>query len=439
MKDFTRALIKSIEDNKIEGIGDNLKLKTLSNYGALKELIENKTNPTYSPKDSIFTSASYTEGSTDLELNLTITSLKVLKKRNGEKYSRGKYYFVILSKIKFDKSDKKFMYHSSKILLNENEIQKWWISRYKTYNPKTKIIYDKYGYVPPPPPPPPPPQTPEPDPAPPTSPASAPVEGLLRDTYRNNFNVGVALSSGQTNPLGQSGEIALSQFNAMTPEFELQMNFIAPEEGVFNFDRADRIVDFGMENNLPMRGHALLWHEATPDYFLQGTRDDIRQRLDTYIGTVVEHFRDRINIWDVVNEVVSTDLFRGDAGIGPDLFTIWHDAVGNADYIDWAFEAARRADPNALLFINDFNTEEPRKLGWLIDIIRRLRERGVPIDGVGHQVHLRLETTAESVLSAIDAVDNEFLGLITHVTEMDINMYTDPGSCFETGTNLLNL
>ncbi len=286
---------------------------------------------------------------------------------------------------------------------------------------------------PPAPPPPPPPPAPPPPPPPTTS--TTPPVGLLRDTFRNNFDVGVALSSQQTNPGELSGEIALAQFNAMTPEFELQMNFIAPQEGTFNFDRADRIVDFGLQNNLPMRGHSLLWHEATPDYFLQGSRDDIRQRLDTYIGTVVEHFKDRINVWDVVNEVVSTDLFRGDAGIGPDRFTIWHDAVGNADYIDWAFEAARRADPDALLFINDFNTEEPRKLGWLIDIIRRLRARGVPIDGVGHQVHLRLETTAQSVLASIDAVNNEFLGLITHVTEMDINMYSDPGTCFETGTN----
>jgi len=285
-------------------------------------------------------------------------------------------------------------------------------------------------------PPPPAPTPPTPTPPPPTAPSGA-TEGLLRDTFSNNFDIGVSLSSGQTDTPTESSMIALSQFNAMTPEFEMQMNFIAPQEGVFNFDAADRIVDFGMENGLPMRGHALLWHEATPDYFLEGTRDDIRQRLDTYIGTVVEHFRDRVSIWDVVNEVVSTDLFRGDAGIGPDRFTIWHDAVGNADYIDWAFEAARRADPNALLFINDFETEEPRKLGWLIDIIRRLRERGVPIDGVGHQAHLRLETTPESVLSAIDAVNNEFPGIITHVTEMDINMYTDPGTCFETGTNCL--
>jgi endo-1,4-beta-xylanase len=260
----------------------------------------------------------------------------------------------------------------------------------------------------------------------------------LRERFEDNFTIGVALSSPQSDDLNsESRRIALEQFNGITPEFEMQPTFLSPEEGVFNFDRADRIVDFALENNMPVRGHSLLWHEQTPDYFLVGSRDDIRQRVDTYIGTVVEHFKDRISVWDVVNEAVSTDIFRGDDGVGPDRQTIWFDAVGNADYVDWAFIAARAADSNAQLFLNDFETEEPRKAGWFRDIVRRLRERGVPIDGAGHQVHLRLESTAESVLASIDAMQEEFPDLITHVTEMDINMYTDPGSCFETGTNCL--
>jgi len=284
--------------------------------------------------------------------------------------------------------------------------------------------------------PPPPAPMPETPPPPPVTTSQAPT--ILSDTFRDNFTMGVALSSPQSDDFNsQSRRIALEHFNGVTPEFELQPSFVAPEEGVFDFDRADRLVDFALQNNMTVRGHSLLWHEQTPDYFLVGSRDDIRQRLETYIGTVMEHFSGRIHIWDVVNEAVSTDLFRGDDGVGPDRNTIWYEAVGNADYIDWAFRAARAADPNALLFLNDFETEEPRKAGWFRDIVRRLIERGVPIDGVGHQVHLRLESTAESVLASIDAIQNEFPHLVTHVTEMDISMYTDPGSCYETGTNCL--
>jgi len=284
--------------------------------------------------------------------------------------------------------------------------------------------------------PPPPAPMPETPPPPPATTSQAPT--ILSDTFRDNFTMGVALSSPQSDDFNsQSRRIALEHFNGVTPEFELQPSFVAQEEGVFDFDRADRLVDFALQNNMTVRGHSLLWHEQTPDYFLVGSREDIRQRLETYIGTVMEHFSGRIHIWDVVNEAVSTDLFRGDDGVGPDRNTIWYEAVGNADYIDWAFQAARAADPNALLFLNDFETEEPRKAGWFRDIVRRLIERGVPIDGVGHQVHLRLESTAESVLASIDAIQNEFPHLVTHVTEMDISMYTDPGSCYETGTNCL--
>jgi len=186
---------------------------------------------------------------------------------------------------------------------------------------------------------------------------------------------------------------------------------------------------------MEVRGHALLWHEATPDYFYQGSRDEIRARLEAYITTVVDHFKDRIKIWDVVNEVTSVDLYNGDAGIGPDRDTPWFEAVGNADYIDWAFQAARAADPTAQLFLSDYETENPRKRDWLIEIVQRLQSRGVPIDGVGHQYHLQLNTDPATALSAIDAVDNLFLGLTNHVTELDVSCYQDPGSCWESGTN----
>lgn len=256
----------------------------------------------------------------------------------------------------------------------------------------------------------------------------------MRDTYRNDFTLGAALSSSRINPDDGSALIAKAQFNCITPEYELKPDQIAPTEGVFNFTQADRIVDWALANNMEVRGHALVWHEATPAYFLQGSREDIRARLENYVTTVVEHFRGRIAIWDVVNEVVSVDLYNGDAGIGPDRQEDWYTAVGNADYIDWAFQAARAADPNAQLFLSEYWTENPRKRAWLIEIVRRLVDRGVPIDGVGHQFHLLLNMPAQEALDAIDDIDNQFMGLINHVTELDVNFYEDPGSCWNDGT-----
>jgi endo-1,4-beta-xylanase len=282
------------------------------------------------------------------------------------------------------------------------------------------------------PPPPPPPPAPPPPPPPPTGTIA---KGLLRDTFSNNFTIGAAISNVRLNPVDQSAEIAIDQFNIITPEYELKLNNIAPTEGVLDFDAGDRVVDWAMSNGMQVRGHTLLWHEATPDYFIQGTPADIRARLEDYIATVIDHFKDRINIWDVANEVVSVDIYAGAAGIGPDRRTAWFDAVGNADYLDWAFRAARAADPSAQLFLSDYQTEDPLKQGWLMDILRRFANRGVPIDGVGHQFHVRLDTLVDAALSAIDAVEDEFPRLVNHVTEMDVNFYQDPGTCWETQTN----
>jgi len=211
---------------------------------------------------------------------------------------------------------------------------------------------------------------------------------------------------------------------------------IAPVEGEFNFERSDALVNWALENNIEVRGHTLLWHEATPDYFFEGTRAEIRARLENYITTVVNHFKDRVKIWDVVNEVVSDDVFSGSNGIGPDRRNSrWWEALGDAEYIEWAFLAARAADPDAVLFINDYSTENPIKQAWLLEILQRLQDKNIPIDGVGHQFHILLQTQAADVLGAIDAVDNQFMGLINHVTELDISFYNNPGECWERGEN----
>lgn len=282
--------------------------------------------------------------------------------------------------------------------------------------------------APPPPPPPPPP--------PATGNTGSLTDGMFREQFRNNFRVGGALTSAQINEGDTNSTLAAAQFNSVTPSYEMKANVIAPTEGVFNFDPADRVVDWALENGMDIRGHALLWHLSTPDYFYEGTRDQIRARLETYIQTVVEHFRDRVQIWDVVNEVVSVDIFRGDGnGVGPDRRSRWYEAVGNADYIDWAFQAARNADPDALLFLNEYSTEHPIKGPWMMEILQRLRDRNVPIDGVGHQFHLFTESDPAELMQAIDTVDNQFMGLEQHITELDMDFYNDPGSCWDSQTN----
>lgn len=274
---------------------------------------------------------------------------------------------------------------------------------------------------------------------PPTTQPSQPVtgltSGLLRDTFRNNFLIGTASNNVQLANDDLSASIALDQFNSITPEWELKADLISPSEGVYNFDDADRVVDWAIANGMEVRGHALLWHEATPAWMLEGTPSQIRTKLESYIQTVMTHFQGRITVWDVCNECISTDVYNGSNGIGPDRRTPWFDAVGSGEYMEWAFLAARAADPNALLFMSDYNTENPIKRGYMVEILQRFSANNIPIDGFGHQFHLYLNTDSSEAMSSIDAVDNQFMGLVQHVTEMDMTVYNDPGSCWESETN----
>lgn len=254
-------------------------------------------------------------------------------------------------------------------------------------------------------------------------------------SYNNNFKIGAALTNAQIDANGTTAALAEKHFNSITTDFELKHPYLLNAAGEYDFTNADRLVNWAIANGKEVRGHTLLWHVETPGFMLEGTPEDIKARVEHHVSTVVGHFKGRITTWDVVNEVVSQDIWTGNGtGVGPDRRSIWYEAVGSADYIDWAFHAARQADPDAKLFLNDYNTEHPIAQAWLLEILNRLRERNVPIDGVGHQFHLGPSTQASDVLAAIDAVDNQYLGLINHVTELDMSMYEDPGSCWSSQT-----
>lgn len=270
--------------------------------------------------------------------------------------------------------------------------------------------------------------TPPTPPIPPTPPTTTtPVDGLLRDTYRNNFVVGAAIGTSQTTSGSEDADILAKQFSSITAENLMKPEALAPTEGTYTFEAADALIDFAQANGLAVRGHTLLWHRATPDYFFQGTQDEVKARLQKYITDVVTHFKGKIYAWDVVNEVITDD----DGAAVPYRDSNWYQAAGGPQYIDWAFEAARAADPDVKLFINDYNTELAGKRGRLVTVVEDLIARGVPLDGVGHQAHIQQSTTAADVLAGLDAFTNMFAGLENHITELDISVYSDSGSCFE--------
>jgi endo-1,4-beta-xylanase len=266
----------------------------------------------------------------------------------------------------------------------------------------------------------------------PTPTAFQPSPGQFRDNFAGKFEIGAAIQTLQIEAADPDGQILVDQFNSITAEYQMKPEVIAPTEGVFDWSAPDALVDFAEANGFAIRGHALLWHQATPDYFFDGTPAEVRARLETYITEVVSRYKGRIFAWDVVNEVITDDNNAADPYRRSNW---WNASGGNADYIDWAFQAARAADPDCKLFINEYSTELSAKHGRYIEVITDLKNRNIPLDGVGHQMHLNVNSPAVNALSALDAIDNLFLGLDQHVTELDISVYSDPGSCFASQTN----
>ncbi|WP_431927416.1 endo-1,4-beta-xylanase [Nonomuraea jabiensis] len=237
------------------------------------------------------------------------------------------------------------------------------------------------------------------------------------------FVMGSALT--RPDALGVHGELLARHFNGVTPGNELKWDATEPREGEFTFADGDFLVDFATRHGMTIRGHTLAWHSQTPDWVFQNAdKELLLKRLETHVRTLVTRYKGKIAAWDVVNEVVDENQ--------PDGLrrSKWYEIAG-LDFIRTAFRVAHEADPDAKLFINDYNTEFPRKREALYALVKRLKEEGVPIDGVGHQLHLNIE---HPPASSVEATIERFatLGVDQQITELDVSVYTDFVSSYDT-------
>lgn len=245
----------------------------------------------------------------------------------------------------------------------------------------------------------------------------------LSKAYEDHFLIGTAINGMQisgTDP--QALPFIASQFNSVTAENEMKWERIHPKPGVYNFGVADSIVDFAERNGMKVIGHTLVWHSQTPRWVFQDslgnqlTRDALLERMREHIHTVVGHYKGRVLGWDVVNEAVNED--------GSLRKTKWLEIIGE-DYIEKAFIFANEADPDAELYYNDYNNEEPAKLAGVIPIIKNLQAKGIRIDGVGIQGHWHLDSPDFAI---VDKSFSEYaaLGMQVMITEMEINVLPTP-------------
>ncbi|RQH04388.1 endo-1,4-beta-xylanase [Paraburkholderia dinghuensis] len=266
--------------------------------------------------------------------------------------------------------------------------------------------------------------------------AAAPAQAVpqLRSVMATHFKVGAAIEPESIDSPADAALLA-TQFSSLTAESKMKAGTIGVAEGQYNFEPADKIIAFAQAHGIAVRGHTLVWHfkngdwTEAPDWFFDGNPKDpqyhdiVAARLKRYVTDVVTHFRGKVYAWDVVNEVISDDphqVYRTDSP--------WYRALGK-DYIAIAFRAARAADPDVKLYINEYSTDDAGKRAKLLSVVRDLRAQGVPIDGVGHQMHISVNwPPLPNIKQAFD--DVAALGLENQVTELDVSLYNDPGECW---------
>jgi endo-1,4-beta-xylanase len=253
----------------------------------------------------------------------------------------------------------------------------------------------------------------------------------LSNVYSDYFPIGAAIEPFQT--AGLKADLLKKHVNWLVAENVMKPDAMQPSEGNFTWQNADQIVEFAKANKMEVRFHTLIWHSQVGAWFFKDPEgkpmvdetDPVKQeankkllleRLDTHVRTIVDRYKDDISSWDVVNEVIEP----GD----PDGMRAseWYKITGT-DFIETAFRVAREAGgPDIKLYINDYGTDNPAKRDRLYELVKEMLDRGVPIDGVGHQTHIDIH--GPSVASIIESMQKfSELGLDNLVTELDMSLY----------------
>jgi endo-1,4-beta-xylanase len=253
----------------------------------------------------------------------------------------------------------------------------------------------------------------------------APGQSLRALAEKRGIKIGAAVAVRPLRDDPGYREVLAREFNIVTSENALKFAPLRRTRERFDFSGADEIVSFARQHSMAVRGHTLVWHQALPAWLMEEnfSRDQLMGILKEHITTVVSRYRGQIAAWDVVNEAVARDGSMRD--------TLWRRALGD-EYLELVFRWAHDADPQARLFYNDFDGEGlNQKAGAIYNLVKGLLNRGVPIHGVGLQMHIGLDSYPPPERVAANINRLAALGLEVHITEMDVKIQNGTGTMEE--------
>lgn len=244
------------------------------------------------------------------------------------------------------------------------------------------------------------------------------INNSLKDTFSNDFLIGVAINGrviDQTDSL--SVNLVKKEFNSITAENIMKSMNIHPQRDSFNFEMADKFVSLGEKYDMSIHGHTLIWHSQLSPWF--GTIQDsleFASATEKHVKDLAKYFKGKVDSWDVVNEALNED-----GTLRKSIFLV---KMGE-DYLTSSFKWTAEVDPNADLYYNDYNMTNPDKRQGAIRMVKKIKEQGGKVDGIGMQGHWHLNSPSlEEIEQSI--LDYSALGVKVAITELDVSVLPNP-------------
>jgi len=219
-------------------------------------------------------------------------------------------------------------------------------------------------------------------------------------------------------------------YTQLSAEYEMKMKQIWTSSASYAFDNPDYLVNFGTQNSIRVHGHTLVWYSSFPDWFKTEAYDstNFENNVKNYIHTIVGRYKGKIVSWDVANEIFADN---GSLRVDSTVYKTFKDPIA---FYGRCFQYTKDADPNVKLFYNDYSVViEPGKRYAIKQMVKRFKEEGYPIDGLGDQFHYKLSTDKTTMRNGL--IDMASTGLLIHISELDIRVNVDRSDSYVFSTS----